>query len=204
MMKVVDVSLGGEAPTALPRQVVVPLREGMLPAIDPETLDTAEEERKDESMSTPSREEFDLHIRLLDQRMEGHFSLLDERLKGQSDLFEQWRTGQAKVADERDERLTKAIGDIKTESAAARVETENQAKSLKTVLITTAIVAVIAIVGGIAAFNATVLSNMTASFESGKNTATAIVQATDALQKTQDQLKEAVDRLPKTQSPPKQ
>jgi hypothetical protein len=155
-----------------------------------------------DAMDSPTREEFDLHIRHLDDRLEGHFKLLDERLNSQNALYTQWRDGQAKLLDERDHRLEKAIGDIKTEASIARAETRAESRSLRTVIITTAIGTVIAIVGGIAAFNATVLSNMLASFESGKNTATAVAQAGDALQKTQDQLKEAVEKIQKIQPAP--
>ena len=52
-------------------------------------------------------------------------------------------------------------------SIAESQETRRDIKSLKVTMIITAI----ATVGSIAAFNATVLSNMVASFESGKNTA---------------------------------
>lgn len=54
-------------------------------------------------------------------------------------------------------------------SIIAANETRGEIKNLKWTTIVTAI----ATVWGIAAFNATVLSNMVASFESGKNTAAA-------------------------------
>ena len=55
------------------------------------------------------------------------------------------------------------------EAIAASSETRGDIKNLKWTMVATAIATVL----GIAAFNATVLSNMVASFESGKNTATA-------------------------------
>jgi hypothetical protein len=70
---------------------------------------------------------------------------------------------------------------------------ESSVRGFKTTLIVTALASVIAIVGGIATFNATVLSNMVASFESGKNTATAITQATEQLKQTQKSIE---DRFP--------
>lgn len=55
------------------------------------------------------------------------------------------------------------------DAITAANETRSEIKSLKRTVIVTAIATVL----GIAAFNATVLSNMVASFESGKNTAAA-------------------------------
>jgi ElaB/YqjD/DUF883 family membrane-anchored ribosome-binding protein len=160
-----------------------------------ETLADEPVRRNIEAMNTPTREEFDLHLRHLDDRLDSHFKLLDERIKSQNDLYMQWRDSQQKLLDERDQRLATAIDDIKKDSASARTETAEQARSLKTILVTTAIGTVIAIVGGIAAFNATVLSNMMSSFESGKNTATSIVQATDQLKQVQDDLSKTQQQL---------
>ena len=78
-------------------------------------------------------------------------------------------------------------------------------KSLKNTVITTGIGAVITIVLGVAAFNATLLSNMLASFESGKSTATAVVQATEQMKQTQEKLQviqEQLDRTAKRQEAP--
>lgn len=61
-------------------------------------------------------------------------------------------------------------------------------KSLRTTILITAVTSVIAIVFGIAAFNATLLSNMIASFESGKDTAAAITQSSEQLKQTQAEL----------------
>lgn len=55
--------------------------------------------------------------------------------------------------------------------------------------------AVFTILFGVAGFNATLLSNMVSSYESGKNTATAITQATEQIKSTQDQLKAIEQRL---------
>lgn len=56
-----------------------------------------------------------------------------------------------------------------TDAIAYAIETRRDIKNLRWTIIATAIATVL----GIAAFNATVLSNMVASFESGKNTAAA-------------------------------
>lgn len=75
----------------------------------------------------------------------------------------------------------------------ARIETGMT--SLKNTVIVTGITAVLAIVFGVAAFNATLLGNMTASFESGKNTAEAIAKSSEELRKTQDDLKAIREQL---------
>ena len=62
----------------------------------------------------------------------------------------------------------------------ARIETGMT--SLKNTVIVTGITAALAIVFGVAAFNATLLGNMTASFESGKNTAEAIAKSSEERQ----------------------
>ena len=67
--------------------------------------------------------------------------------------------------------------------------------SMKTTAVVTGISAALAIVFGVAAFNATLLSNMTASYESGKSTATAMTQATEQMRQTQEQLKAIQARL---------
>lgn len=101
-------------------------------------------------------------------------------------------------------RLTKDLLDARLEATEARIETRivsiehslaaiakgqeeaiESGKSTRHVIIATGV----AVVLGIAAFNATVLSNMVASFESGKNTAAmlssaekSITEATRALE----------------------
>jgi 3-oxoacyl-ACP reductase-like protein len=79
-------------------------------------------------------------------------------------------------------------------------------KQTRGTTIVTALTSVVAIVGGIAAFNATVLSNMLASFESGRNTATSIVQATEQMRQTQerlDRLSIELEKRTSTTVPPK-
>lgn len=84
-----------------------------------------------------------------------------------------------------EERIEQAIGEMRRTTDRLEAAIGN----LKTTTIVTAVSAVVAIVLGVAAFNATLLSNMVASFESGKNTATAITQSTEQIRQTQDQLR---------------
>lgn len=87
--------------------------------------------------------------------------------------------------DARMARIEDALKSIT--SSQAEVLASN--KSTRTTMIVTALASVLTIVFGVGAFNATVLSNMVASFESGKNTAStqaasekAITEATRALE----------------------
>lgn len=98
------------------------------------------------------------------------------------------------VADRREERADtrehRARMELKFDSLDTDVKGLEQRISeklsnVKFFVLTTAIGAALATVFGIAAFNATVLSNMVASFESGKNTVTAIDAATTRLETVQ-------------------
>lgn len=90
-----------------------------------------------------------------------------------------------------EERIDSAIGALRRDTDRVEAAIGN----LKSTTIVTAISAVLAIVLGIAAFNATVLSNMVTSFESGKNTATAISESTKRLEVLQDRI-EAQQKQP--------
>ena len=72
---------------------------------------------------------------------------------------------------------------------------------LKTTIIVTAVSAVLAIVLGIAAFNATVLSNMVAAFESGKNTSAAQAEVKRQAEETAALLRRMGDELDARKKP---
>lgn len=87
--------------------------------------------------------------------------------------------------DARMARIEELIGDTRREIDLMRQESKIDNKSTRTTMIVTGISSVLAIVLGVGAFNATVLSNMVASFESGKNTASmqaTLNEATKALE----------------------
>jgi hypothetical protein len=97
-----------------------------------------------------------------------------------------------------EERIDQAIGEVRRDRAELKEDFRSLASEFKSskVQFTLAMVGTgIAIVLGIAAFNATVLSNMVASFESGKSTATAITQATEQIKQTQQQLQVVQEAL---------
>ncbi len=100
--------------------------------------------------------------------------------------------------DARMARIEELIGDTRKGIELMRQESRADNKSTRTTMIVTGISSVLAIVLGVGAFNATVLSNMVASFESGKNTASmlansekAIKEATQALIAAQAQANQA-------------
>jgi hypothetical protein len=120
-----------------------------------------------------------------DGRMVSHYELdakleaIEARADARMSRFEE-RMDQAIQEMQRD-RV-----EIKAEMAESRKEFRAMASSMRTTVIVTGATSVIAIVLGVAAFNATVLSNMVASFESGKNTADAIAKAADQLRQAQE------------------
>ena len=91
------------------------------------------------------------------------------------------------VAEQRFGRLEDRIDNLQSglqtqvaEAKAAAQQTGMEVRSLKSTIIITGIGAVLTILFGIAGFNATLLANMTGSFESGKTTATAAAEVKQA------------------------
>lgn len=76
-----------------------------------------------------------------------------------------------------------------------QTETLAGIKNLKSTFIVTAVSSSLAIVLGVGAFGATVLSNMVASFESGKNTMQSLNQVSNQLDQTAKRLSEVEQRL---------
>lgn len=111
------------------------------------------------SMNTPTREEIDAKLAASEARMDARIARIET-------LMETMAQSQQEIK-------------VQLKETTATVQAEN--KSTRTTMVITAVSAVITIVVGIAAFNATVLSNMVASFESGKNTANALAAAASAL-----------------------
>lgn len=108
-------------------------------------------------MTSPSREEIDAKLETIEARMDGRVASIQASIEGFTGRMEE----RALRTDEQFARIENASN-----------ETQSSIRNLKSTMIVTALSTVIAIVLGVAAFNATVLSNMLASFESGKNTAT--------------------------------
>lgn len=90
-----------------------------------------------------------------------------------------------------EERIDQSIGEMRRDRAEIKEDVRSlvsEFKATKLQLILAMVGTGVAVVLGIAAFNATVLSNMVAAFESGKSSATAITQATEQIKVTQQQL----------------
>lgn len=90
-----------------------------------------------------------------------------------------------------------SIERLVADAIAAAGETRSDIKNLKWTMVATAIATVL----GIAAFNATVLSNMVASFESGKNTAAAQAEVKKQTEETAALLKRIQEDLDARRAP---
>lgn len=99
-----------------------------------------------------TREELDVRLQLVEAKADARMSRFEERI----DL---------------------ALDEMRRE----RIEVKTELKSTRTTMVVTAIASVIAIVGGIASFNATVLGNMLASYQNGKDTGTSLATTAEQL-----------------------
>lgn len=157
-------------------------------------IDTDETLDDHSAMENVSRPELEAKLEAIEARMDGRVASMEgkiDALFAKLDAREAVAEQREKSAEVRAQAAESRMGRIESETTAIR----GDMKSLKTTIITTAVASVLAIVFGVAAFNATLLSNMVASFESGKSTATAVVQATEQMKQTQEQLKAIQDRL---------
>lgn len=191
--------------------------------VEEQAIDSAVRTPNDGTMSNPSREELELRFQLLDQRLESSFDRSNERIANLLDSQQRLQ-----------ERLERQVESIASLNATARIdfakdlkdaekdiaeklETSNtnavnqikaENKSLKSTIIGTAVATVLAIVIGVGAFNATVLSNMVASFDSGKSVAADLAKSSSELREAANRqenvekaIQEAADRSNR-QSPP--
>jgi hypothetical protein len=132
-------------------------------------------------MTTPTREEIDATLETAEVRMDGRVAAIEANINGFMGRIEErsLRT---------DDRFVRIENGLK--------ETQASIRSLKTTMIVTAISSVLAIVFGIAAINATLLSNMVASFESGRNVSAAQAEVRRQAEETAVLLKQLQDRMP--------
>lgn len=86
------------------------------------------------------------------------------------------------------DRLDKSIDDLRTE-----VKAEN--KTTRLTVVVTAISTAATVIFGVGAINSSILSNMVASFESGKNTAATIAQSAEQLRQAQELAAKTADLL---------
>ena len=142
-----------------------------------------------QSMNAVTRDEVNAKLEAVEARMDARVASIESKLDG--------NLARMAAHDELWASKFLAVEKMQEEAKTAQKDTQSQLGSLKTTIIVTAVSAVLAIVLGVAAFNATVLSNMVASFESGKNTAVAITLATDQMKETQGQLKSLQEQMAK-------
>jgi hypothetical protein len=119
-------------------------------------------------------------LKLSDERMDQQFKRMDERLAAETKLHDARAAHTENMIAEMKADLATSVADTKAELAEVRREN----RSTRILVVTTAIGSVIAI----AAFNATVLSNMIASFESGKDTALSISMATERIDRLEEKM----------------
>lgn len=148
-----------------------------------------------EEMEAIGRPELDAKLEAIEARADARLSRFEERINQAIGEMQRGReelsTNIQLLSSNAEKRELNMQNDLS--SFRENVKTDN--RDLRRVIVVTAIGSVVTIVLGIAAFNATVLSNMVASFESGKNTSANIVQATEQLKQTQEQLKAIQERL---------
>ncbi|MFP3756813.1 hypothetical protein SB751_23255 [Cupriavidus sp. SIMBA_020] len=126
-----------------------------------------------ELMSDVTRAELDAKLEAIEARMdarvasiEGKIDAMLTKMDGRDHLY--------------DQKFSSVEDSLKDTRAAI--------SNLKTTTIVTAVGAVLTIVLGVAAFNATVLSNMVASFESGRNTAASLEHTAQEIKTLQDRI----------------
>lgn len=126
-----------------------------------------------------SRTEADTETMTTSTDYRHELQLRDEQLRRELDLRQETFRAEQSVRDaawnerfsgflgqqaERDKRLDASISAI----AKSQDETKSSVSSLKTTIIVTAVSTVLAIVVGVASFNATLTSNMFSAFQAGK------------------------------------
>ena len=144
----------------------------------------------------PDMEIIDAKLEAVESRMDGRVARIEAALAASASLMEE----RSRHSDARMDRIETALSEL-------RSETRVSISGLKTTIIVTAITAVLAIVFGVAAFNATLLSNMLASYESGKENAAAQAEVRRQVEATAELLKKMERRLdngPKPDSTAKQ
>jgi hypothetical protein len=140
--------------------------------------------------TSPDRDFVDAKFEAVESRMDGRVARIEAALTASTSLVDE----RSRHADARMERMETALLELKSETRSA-------ISGLKTTIIVTAISAVFAIVFGVAAFNATVLSNMVASFESGKNTSAAQAEVKRQVEETAALLKKMREDFDSRQRP---
>ncbi|WP_338523336.1 hypothetical protein NUH87_26640 [Pseudomonas batumici] len=118
--------------------------------------DSAQKGSDTQKMNDITREEFNAKLETIEAKM-------DARVESVSSKIESFMAVQA----ERDKRMEATVNQI----SANHSELKSSLGSMKTTVIVTAVSTVLAIVIGVASFNATLTSNMFSAFQAGKSEA---------------------------------
>lgn len=123
--------------------------------------DQAQEKVYDHTMSDMNREELNAKLEAVEARMDGRVASIE----GKIDAFLAAQTQQQRFNEHRFDSYEKSVGEMRT-------EIKTDFKSLRNTIIVTAVSTVLAIVIGVAGFNATLTSNMLSAFQFGKAAST--------------------------------
>jgi hypothetical protein len=145
-----------------------------------EPVDIPPARPNDRRMTDFTRQELDAKLETVEARMDGRVAAIQASIDGFVGRMEE----RSLRTDERFARIEEGQRD-----------TQASLGSLKTTIITTAIATVLTIVLGVAAFNSTVLSSMTSSFEAGKNTIISQAELKKQAEDTAALLKQAQNEL---------
>ncbi|MDB5909904.1 MAG: hypothetical protein JWP34_4018 [Massilia sp.] len=123
----------------------------------------------------------------LEAKIDGFIARMDERFLWINERFERM--------DERFERMGERFERIDSRIDKLGAELRAAISGLKSTSIITGISAVLAIVIGVASFNATMLSSMVTAFESGKNTSAAQAEVKRQTEETAALLKQIQQQI---------
>ncbi|OEZ91504.1 hypothetical protein DUPY_51160 [Duganella phyllosphaerae] len=158
-------------------------------------------ENFNEPMSNLTREEFDAKLETIEVKMDGRVASIQASV----DNYLKLQTESAKRLEDRLIRMESDVSDGRKETKAEGDKASADMKSLKTAIIVTAVSTVAAILFGVLSFNTMLTSNMLASFESGKNTASAQEEVKKQAEDTAallKQMREELDRRRQPDAPP--
>ena len=123
----------------------------------------------------------------LEAKIDGFIARMDERFLWVNERFERM--------DQRFERMGERFERIDSRIDKLGAELRAAISGLKSTTIITGISAVLAIVIGVASFNATMLSSMVTAFESGKNTSAAQAEVKRQTEETAALLKQIQQQI---------
>lgn len=152
-------------------------------------IDMQESSPHYQSMESVSRPELDAKLEAIEARMDARVASIE----GKIDAMLARMDGRDLAYEQRFVNFEQRFSGIEE----SLKDTRSAIGNLKSTTIVTAISAVLAIVLGVAAFNATVLSNMVAAFESGKNTSAAQAEVTQQARETRQMLDELRKAIPR-------